>query len=214
MVLGKARAKQAFTLRENPTTGRGHVLPLLMHGDAAFAGQGVIAECFNLMGVKGYRTGGAVHFIVNNQIGFTTSPRYSRTSPYPSDTALMVEAPIFHANGDDPEAVTFAAKVATEYRQQFGKDVVIDMFCYRRFGHNEGDDPTMTQPLDVPGHQGPPDHARDLRRAADRRGRRSPQTEVDGLDRRVRRLPRRGVRGRQDLPAPTRPTGWTASGPG
>src|SRR5580658_4923755 len=147
VVLGKARAKQAYTLRENPTGGRGHVMPLLLHGDAAFAGQGVIAECFNLMGVKGYRTGGAVHFIVNNQIGFTTSPRYSRTSPYPSDTALMVEAPIFHANGDDPEAVTYAAKVATEYRQQFGKDVVIDMFCYRRFGHNEGDDPTMTQPL-------------------------------------------------------------------
>ncbi|HEX4097205.1 MAG TPA: 2-oxoglutarate dehydrogenase E1 component, partial [Caulobacteraceae bacterium] len=147
VVLGKARAKQAYSLRENPTTGRGHVLPLLLHGDAAFAGQGVIAECFNLMGVKGYRTGGAVHFIVNNQIGFTTSPRYSRTSPYPSDTALMVEAPIFHANGDDPEAVVHATRVAIEYRQQFGKDVVIDMFCYRRFGHNEGDDPTMTQPL-------------------------------------------------------------------
>jgi 2-oxoglutarate dehydrogenase E1 component len=147
VVLGKARAKQAFALRGNPTLGRGHVLPLLMHGDAAFAGQGVIAECFNLMGIKGFRTGGAIHFILNNQIGFTTSPRYSRTSPYPSDTALMVEAPIFHANGDDPEAVVFAAKVATEYRQQFGKDVVVDMFCYRRFGHNEGDDPTMTQPL-------------------------------------------------------------------
>jgi 2-oxoglutarate dehydrogenase E1 component len=147
VVLGKARAKQAFALRENLSAGRAHVLPLLMHGDAAFAGQGVVAECFNLMGIKGYRTGGAVHFIVNNQIGFTTNPRYSRTSPYPSDSALMVEAPIFHANGDDPEAVVFAAKVATEYRQQFGKDVVIDMFCYRRFGHNEGDDPTMTQPL-------------------------------------------------------------------
>ena len=147
VVLGKARAKQAFTLRENPSAGRGHVLPLLMHGDAAFAGQGVVAECFNLMGIRGFRTGGAIHFIVNNQIGFTTSPHYSRTSPYPSDVALMVEAPIFHVNGDDPEAVTFAAKVAVEYRQQFGKDVVIDMFCYRRFGHNEGDDPTMTQPL-------------------------------------------------------------------
>jgi 2-oxoglutarate dehydrogenase E1 component len=147
VVLGKARAKQASELRDNPTAGRGHVLPLLMHGDAAFAGQGVVAECFNLMGIKGYRTGGAIHFIVNNQIGFTTNPRYSRTSPYPSDSALMVEAPIFHVNGDDPEAVTFAAKVATEYRQKFGKDVVIDMFCYRRFGHNEGDDPTMTQPI-------------------------------------------------------------------
>jgi 2-oxoglutarate dehydrogenase E1 component len=147
VVLGKARAKQAFALRINREFGRGHVLPLLMHGDAAFAGQGVVAECFNLMGIRGYRTGGAIHFIVNNQIGFTTSPNYSRTSPYPSDSALMVEAPIFHANGDDPEAVTFAAKVAVEYRQQFGKDVVIDMFCYRRFGHNEGDDPTMTQPV-------------------------------------------------------------------
>ena len=147
VVLGKARAKQAFALRENPTVGRGHVMPLLMHGDAAFAGQGVVAECFNLMGIRGYRTGGAIHFILNNQIGFTTAPHYSRTSPYPSDSALMVEAPIFHVNGDDPEAVTFAAKVATEYRQEFGKDVVVDMFCYRRFGHNEGDDPTMTQPL-------------------------------------------------------------------
>ena len=147
VVIGKARAKQAFLLREDPTAGRSHVLPLLMHGDAAFAGQGVVAECFALMGLKGYRTGGTIHFIVNNQIGFTTSPRYSRSSPYPSDVALMVEAPIFHANGDSPEAVVYAAKVATEYRQKFGKDAVIDMFCYRRFGHNEGDDPTMTQPL-------------------------------------------------------------------
>ncbi len=147
VVIGKARAKQAFTLRETPDAGRGHVMPLLMHGDAAFAGQGVVAECFALSGLRGYGVGGTMHFIVNNQIGFTTSPKNSRSSPYPSDTALMVEAPIFHANGDDPEAVTFAAKVATEYRQQFGKDVVVDMFCYRRFGHNEGDDPTMTQPL-------------------------------------------------------------------
>jgi len=147
VVLGKTRAKQAFVLREDPTAGRGHVMPLLLHGDAAFAGQGVIAECFALMGLKGFRIGGTVHFIVNNQIGFTTYPRYSRSSPYPSDSALMVEAPIFHVNGDAPEAVVYVAKVATEYRQKFGKDVVIDMFCYRRFGHNEGDDPTMTQPL-------------------------------------------------------------------
>jgi 2-oxoglutarate dehydrogenase E1 component len=147
VVLGKARAKQAFTLRENPDSGRNHVLPLLLHGDAAFAGQGVIAECFTISGVKGYRTGGTVHFIVNNQIGFTTAPAFSRSSPYPSDVALMVEAPIFHVNGDDPEACVYVAKVATEFRQQFGKDVVIDMFCYRRFGHNEGDDPTMTSPL-------------------------------------------------------------------
>ncbi len=147
VVLGKARAKQAFTLREQPDAGRGRVLPLLLHGDAAFSGQGVVAECFALMGLKGYRTGGTIHIIVNNQIGFTTSPRYSRSSPYPSDSALMVEAPIFHVNGDDPEAVTFAAKVATEFRQEFAKDVVIDLFCYRRFGHNEGDDPTFTQPI-------------------------------------------------------------------
>ena len=147
VVIGKARAKQAFALRQDLSAGRGHVLPVLMHGDAAFAGQGVVAECFTLSGLKGYRTGGALHFIVNNQIGFTTSPKNSRSSPYPSDVALMVEAPIFHANGDDPEAVVYAAKVATEFRQRFGKDVVVDMFCYRRFGHNEGDDPTFTQPL-------------------------------------------------------------------
>ena len=147
VVIGKARAKQAFKLRQDRNTGRGHVMPVLMHGDAAFAGQGVVAECFTLSGLKGYRTGGALHFIVNNQIGFTTSPLHSRSSPYPSDVALMVEAPIFHANGDDPEAVVYAAKVATEFRQMFGKDVVVDMFCYRRFGHNEGDDPTFTQPL-------------------------------------------------------------------
>ena len=147
VVIGKARAKQTFDLRENPDCSRGKVMPLLLHGDAAFAGQGVVAECFALMGLKGYKTGGTVHFVVNNQIGFTTSPRNSRSSPYPSDVALMVQAPIFHVNGDDPEATTFAAKIATEYRQLFGKDVVIDMFCYRRFGHNEGDDPTFTQPI-------------------------------------------------------------------
>ena len=122
-------------------------MPLLISGDAAFAGQGVIAECFGLSGLRGHRTGGSVHFIVNNQIGFTTYPRYSRSSPYPSDVAKMIEAPIFHANGDDPEAVVYAAKVATEFRQKFQVPVVIDMFCYRRFGHNEGDEPSFTQPL-------------------------------------------------------------------
>lgn len=155
VVLGKARAKQAFDIREANegvpegqwALDRSKVVPLLIHGDAAFAGQGVVAECFALMGLKGYRTGGTLHFVINNQIGFTTSPRNSRSSPYPSDVALMVQAPIFHVNGDDPEAVVFAAKVATEYRQKFHKDVVVDMFCYRRFGHNEGDDPTFTQPL-------------------------------------------------------------------
>ncbi len=149
VVLGKARAKQSKYRRqlgEDEATGH-MVLPLLLHGDAAFAGQGVVAECFGLSGLRGHRTGGAIHFIVNNQIGFTTNPKDSRSSPYPSDVALMVQAPIFHVNGDDPEAVVFAAKVATEYRQRFGKDVVIDMFCYRRFGHNEGDDPSFTQPI-------------------------------------------------------------------
>jgi 2-oxoglutarate dehydrogenase E1 component len=145
VTLGKVRAKQD---QHNATPDeRTMVLPLLIHGDAAFAGQGVVAECFGLSDLKGYRTGGSIHFIVNNQIGFTTYPRYSRSSPYPSDVAKMIEALIFHVNGDDPEAVVFAAKVATEYRQTFQRPVVIDMFCYRRFGHNEGDEPAFTQPL-------------------------------------------------------------------
>ncbi|WP_019906403.1 2-oxoglutarate dehydrogenase E1 component [Methylobacterium sp. 77] len=144
VVLGKVRAKQ--DQRAKPNVQRTSVVPLLIHGDAAFAGQGVVAECLGLSGLKGHRTGGSIHFIINNQIGFTTDPRFSRSSPYPSDVAKMVEAPIFHCNGDDPEAVTFAAKIAIEYRQKFGKPVVIDMLCYRRFGHNEGDEPAFTQP--------------------------------------------------------------------
>ena len=144
VVLGKVRAKQD---QLHDITERSKVLPLLIHGDAAFAGQGVVAECFGLSGLKGHRTGGSIHFIVNNQIGFTTYPSYSRSSPYPSDVAKMIEAPIFHVNGDDPEAVVFAAKVAIEFRQRFHKPVVIDMFCYRRYGHNEGDEPGFTQPL-------------------------------------------------------------------
>jgi FAD/FMN-containing dehydrogenase len=146
VVLGKFRAKMMTHGPEKADQFRA-VMPLLLHGDAAFAGQGVVAECFAISGVRGHRTGGTVHLIVNNQIGFTTAPRFSRSSPYPSDVALMVAAPIFHVNGDDPEAVVFAAKVATEYRQKFAKDVVVDMFCYCRFGHNEGDDPTMTNPV-------------------------------------------------------------------
>ncbi len=144
VVLGKVRAKQD---QRDDIIERTSVMPLLIHGDAAFAGQGVVAECLGLSGLKGHKTGGSVHFIINNQIGFTTYPRYSRSSPYPSDVAKMIEAPIFHVNGDDPEAVVFAAKVATEFRQKFHKPVVIDMFCYRRFGHNEGDEPGFTQPL-------------------------------------------------------------------
>ncbi len=144
VVLGKVRAKQD---QLNDGIERSKVLAMLIHGDAAFAGQGVVAECFGLSGLRGHRTGGSLHFIVNNQIGFTTYPRYSRSSPYPSDVAKLVEAPIFHVNGDDPEAVVFCAKVAIEYRQKFHKPVVIDMFCYRRFGHNEGDEPSFTQPI-------------------------------------------------------------------
>ena len=144
VVLGKVRAKQD---QHGCAPGeRTPIMPLLIHGDAAFAGQGVVAECFGLSGLRGHRTGGSIHFVINNQIGFTTSPHFSRSSPYCSDVALMIEAPIFHVNGDYPEAVVHVAKIATEFRQRFQKPVVIDMFCYRRFGHNETDEPMFTQP--------------------------------------------------------------------
>ncbi|CAN7501823.1 2-oxoglutarate dehydrogenase E1 component [Aminobacter aminovorans] len=152
VVMGKARAKQDQLFGRArgeivPQEERAKVMPLLLHGDAAFAGQGVIAEILGLSGLRGHRVAGTLHFIINNQIGFTTNPRFSRSSPYPSDVAKMIEAPIFHVNGDDPEAVVFAAKVATEFRMKFHKPVVVDMFCYRRFGHNEGDEPAFTQPI-------------------------------------------------------------------
>jgi len=153
VVLGKARAKQH---QHKDKTDRTSVIPVLMHGDAAFAGQGVVSECFAMSGTKGFRTGGTIHLVVNNQIGFTTSPIHSRSSPYPSDVALMVGAPIFHVNGDDPEAVVYCARIATEFRQKFHKDVVVDIFCYRRFGHNETDEPAFTQPLmykEIKSHQ-------------------------------------------------------------
>ncbi|WP_327751801.1 2-oxoglutarate dehydrogenase E1 component [Sphingobium sp. SJ10-10] len=143
VVLGKVRAQQTF---RDDLTKHEQVLPVLIHGDAAFAGQGIVWECLGFSGVSGYNTGGCIHFIVNNQIGFTTSPQFSRGSPYPSDVAKGVQAPILHINGDDPEAVTFACKLAMEYRQTFHRDIVIDMWCYRRFGHNEGDEPSFTQP--------------------------------------------------------------------
>jgi 2-oxoglutarate dehydrogenase E1 component len=143
VVLGKTRAQQ---VARGDWEGDS-VLPVLLHGDAAFAGQGIVAECFGFSGVPGYSTGGCLHFIINNQVGFTTSPQFGRSSPYPSDVAKAVQAPILHVNGDDPEAVTFACKLAIEYRQKFNRDIVIDMWCYRRFGHNEGDEPSFTQPL-------------------------------------------------------------------
>ena len=143
VVLGQTRAKQDF----HKDKDRIQVIPILLHGDAAFAGQGIVAECFAMSGLTGHNIGGTIHIIVNNQIGFTTQPEFSRSSPYPSEVAKMVQAPIFHVNGDDPEAVTYCAKVATEYRQKFRRDVVIDIFCYRRFGHNEGDEPSFTQPI-------------------------------------------------------------------
>jgi 2-oxoglutarate dehydrogenase E1 component len=144
VVLGKVRAQQTF---RGDLDKHQQVLPVLLHGDAAFAGQGIVWECLGFSGIRGYNTGGCIHFIINNQIGFTTSPQFARSSPYPSDVAKGVQAPILHVNGDDPEAVTFACKVAIEFRQTFGRDVVIDMWCYRRFGHNEGDEPSFTQPL-------------------------------------------------------------------
>ncbi|MDE8651394.1 2-oxoglutarate dehydrogenase E1 component [Novosphingobium album (ex Liu et al. 2023)] len=146
VVLGKVRAYQV----RHDDIGEGkhkQVLPVLIHGDAAFAGQGIVWECFGFSGIRGYDTGGCIHFIINNQIGFTTSPQFSRGSPYPSDVAKGVQAPIIHVNGDDPAAVTFCCKLAIDYRQTFGRDIVIDMWCYRRFGHNEGDEPSFTQPL-------------------------------------------------------------------
>ena len=143
VVLGQTRAKQFFHKDQK----RKKVIPVLLHGDAAFAGQGIVAECFAMSGLPGHNTGGTIHIIVNNQIGFTTSPRFARSSPYPSDVAKMVEAPILHVNADDPEAVVYCARIATEFRLQFNRDVVIDLICYRRFGHNEGDEPSFTQPL-------------------------------------------------------------------
>lgn len=143
VVIGKVRAKQVQ--REDRSSNQ--VLPVLLHGDAAFAGQGIVAETLMISELPGYRVGGTIHIVVNNQIGFTTMPQYGRSGPYPTDMAKMLAAPIFHVNGDDPEAVVHVSRIAIEFRQQFKKDVVIDLFCYRRFGHNEGDEPAFTQPL-------------------------------------------------------------------
>jgi 2-oxoglutarate dehydrogenase E1 component len=144
VVIGRVRAKQN---QHNDTSDRLSVLGIVLHGDAAFAGQGIVAETFDFSGLRGYRTGGTIHIVVNNQIGFTTSPNYSRSSPYCTDVAKMVMAPIMHINGDDPEAVVHASRIATEFRQKFACDVVLDIISYRRYGHNEGDEPAFTQPV-------------------------------------------------------------------
>ena len=196
VVLGKARA--VMTLREDKHGKT--VLPVLLHGDAAFAGQGIVAECLAFSGLPGYGTGGTIHFIINNQVGFTTSPQFARSSPYPSDVAKSIQSPILHVNGDDPEAVTFCCKLATEFRQSFGRDIVIDMWCYRRFGHNEGDEPSFTQPLDVCGDPQAFAHFRHLCPAPDRRGRDRRElgrAAHEGLY----RSPRAGVSGRRQLSA-------------
>ena len=187
------------------------MLPLLIHGDAAFAGQGVVAECFAMSGIKGFRTGGTIHFVVNNQIGFTTAPIYSRSSPYCTDIALMVQAPIFHVNGDDPEAVVHAARIATEFRQLFHKDVVIDMICYRRFGHNESDEPAFTQPLM---YRVIKDHPTTLELYANEAGGR--RHAEPGRSRRHAGATSTSGWTRNSTPpsriCPTAPTGWTAAG--
>ena len=209
VVLGKARAKQD----QRGDTERGQVMAILMHGDAAFAGQGLVAESLDLSDLGGYRIGGTIHFIVNNQIGFTTLPTYSRSGPYCTEVAKIVQAPILHVNGDDPEAVVHVSRIATEFRQHFKRDIVIDMFCYRRHGHNESDEPMFTQPLMYKDDRRPQDGEGGLCRAARSRRRRDAGRGRSDSTRRCARSSTRRWR-RRPSTSPTRPTGWRAAGPG
>ena len=199
VVLGKVRAQQVYRDDIGPGKFR-QVLPVLIHGDAAFAGQGIVWECLGLSGIRGYHTGGCIHFIINNQIGFTTSPQFARSSPYPSDVAKGIQAPILHVNGDDPGAVTFVCKLAIDYRQKFGRDIVIDMWCYRRFGHNEGDEPSFTQPLMYAQIRAASAGQRSLCPAADCRGHHRREL-CRSRGRRLQCLSRKGIRGGEELHA-------------
>jgi 2-oxoglutarate dehydrogenase E1 component len=197
VVLGKARAKQD-QLGDASRNVKGRSCRCCCMAMRPLPARAWWRNAFGLSGLRGHRTGGTIHFIMNNQIGFTTAPHFSRSSPYPTDIALMVEAPIFHVNGDDPEAVVYAAKVATEFRQKFGKDVVIDMFCYRRFGHNEGDEPMFTQPIM---YKKIKTHKTTLQLYAERLVKDGliPEGEIEDMKADFQRPPERGVRGRQGI---------------